>query len=55
MKKCPECGGEMIMERVPKIRKALLVYETRWICISCDYWEYPEPDWDSMKGGKDHE
>jgi C4-type Zn-finger protein len=55
MRDCPECGGEVVIEQVPSLYKGKMLYENMWICQSCDYREDLEPDWDSMKGGKDHE
>lgn len=55
MRDCPECGSPMYKEQAPKFFRGRMLYESRWICSVCDYWEEDEPDPDSMKGGKDHE
>lgn len=55
MRQCPECEGEMIIEEVPVLFKGKMLKESLWVCQQCEYTEEVEPDWDSMKGGVDHE
>ena len=45
----------MVIEQVLSIYKGKMLYTSMLLCNSCDCMEEVEPDYDSMKGGKDHE
>ncbi len=55
MKECPKCGEDMEMISFPKSYTNTPLYISKWVCKECGFIEEVEPDWDSMKGGPDHE
>jgi C4-type Zn-finger protein len=57
MRDCPQCNakGALIKIRVPIVIRGKHLYESVWECQECGYTEDVEPDWDSIKGGPDHE
>jgi len=48
---CPKCGCEVLHEPHSHGKH---FWET-WECDNCDFSTSKEPDWDTMKGGKDYE
>lgn len=51
---CSKCGEDMEQTQVPQVYRNQVLYITLWVC-PCGYIEEEEPDYDSMKGGKDYD
>ncbi len=51
---CPVCGEEMEIGEYVITYKGQKLKEKYWACPGCLNVEEWEPDWDSMKGGKDY-